>query len=260
MYIVKALYHLITGRPRIPRRHRHRELIRAILDRRSVRQFTKDPVPQNDIDIILEAGRVAPSAVNLQTWSFITFSPQEWRSTIGTDPPFDAPLLILICGDIHRVEVLLNREPAPPILAFTTAVINASIAAQNMHLMAHALGYGSVLLSETGRSGLLDMQYLVDRLRLPPGVFPLFTLVVGVARSGPLVMPPKLPVEAVAFRNGYPSLDTHLVNQWFEEMAQAYRLTDPRGSIEGRIEHYAQQFERVENELERLIYRRKNDA
>jgi nitroreductase len=225
-----------------------------------VRQFTQDPVPPEDVEIILEAGRLAPSTVNLQTWSFITFTAEEWRQTVGTNPPFAAPLLILICGDIHRVEALLGRETSPPLLGFTVAVMNASIAAQNMHLMAHALGYGSVLLSETGKSGLLDVQYLVEKLELPAGVFPLLTMGVGVSRIGPLAMPPKLPMEAVAFRNRYPTLNMESILRWFDEMAQAYRLGDPKGSIEDRIQHYAKKFDRVERELEQLIYRSKGDA
>ena len=66
------------------------------------------------------------------------------------------------------------------------AVMNASLAAMNMNIAAEALGVGSVMLSETGRSGLLDAGYLRgeagaaggrlpaddDRLRLPGAGLP----------------------------------------------------------------------------------------
>src|SRR4030043_1541309 len=44
---------------------------RAIFERRSVRNFKEDPVPESYIRRVLEAGRFAPSAGNCQPWKFI---------------------------------------------------------------------------------------------------------------------------------------------------------------------------------------------
>ncbi|MEW6188054.1 MAG: nitroreductase family protein [Thermodesulfobacteriota bacterium] len=44
---------------------------RAIFERRSVRNFKEDPVPESLIRRVLEAGRFAPSAGNCQPWKFI---------------------------------------------------------------------------------------------------------------------------------------------------------------------------------------------
>ena len=43
----------------------------ALRARRNVRAFTQQPVPQEDLDRILEAGRRAPSASNWQPWDFV---------------------------------------------------------------------------------------------------------------------------------------------------------------------------------------------
>lgn len=43
----------------------------AIWARRNVRQFEDRPVPAEDLDRILEAGRRAPSASNRQRWDFV---------------------------------------------------------------------------------------------------------------------------------------------------------------------------------------------
>ncbi len=43
----------------------------AIAARRNVRQYTTDPIPQADLDRILEAGRRTPSAMNRQPWDFV---------------------------------------------------------------------------------------------------------------------------------------------------------------------------------------------
>ncbi|OPY67518.1 MAG: NADH dehydrogenase [Syntrophorhabdaceae bacterium PtaU1.Bin034] len=54
------------------------EMERTIMERRSVRNFRKDPVSPHLIRRILEAGRFAPSAANAQPWKF----------TVITDPGF----------------------------------------------------------------------------------------------------------------------------------------------------------------------------
>src|SRR4051812_45704505 len=43
----------------------------AMRARRNVRQFTEEPVPEEALDRILEAGRRAPSAGNWQPWDFV---------------------------------------------------------------------------------------------------------------------------------------------------------------------------------------------
>ena len=47
---------------------------RAVFERRSVRNFTKEPVPDHLIRRVLEAGRFAPSAGNCQSWKFIVIT------------------------------------------------------------------------------------------------------------------------------------------------------------------------------------------
>ena len=47
---------------------------RAIFERRSVRNFKPDPVPDHLIRRVLEAGRFAPSAGNCQSWKFIVIT------------------------------------------------------------------------------------------------------------------------------------------------------------------------------------------
>jgi len=47
------------------------ETLEAIKARRNVRQFADQPVPDADLDRILAAGRLAPSAKNWQPWDFV---------------------------------------------------------------------------------------------------------------------------------------------------------------------------------------------
>jgi nitroreductase len=47
------------------------DLFDAIRGRTSIRRFKGQPVPDGDIEKILDAGRLAPSANNTQPWSFL---------------------------------------------------------------------------------------------------------------------------------------------------------------------------------------------
>jgi nitroreductase len=56
---------------------------KAILDRRSVREFTPEPVSDQELDMILEAARQAPSGENAQPWRFIVVRDEALRNKMG---------------------------------------------------------------------------------------------------------------------------------------------------------------------------------
>ncbi len=57
--------------------------MKAIQDRRSVRDFTPEPVSDHDLDLILEAARQAPSGENAQPWRFIVVKDEATRKKMG---------------------------------------------------------------------------------------------------------------------------------------------------------------------------------
>ena len=58
------------------------DVLEAIKTRRSIRSYKKDPVPKEALEKILEAGRWAPSASNMQPWEFITFTDPEVKRQV----------------------------------------------------------------------------------------------------------------------------------------------------------------------------------
>ncbi|MCX4310908.1 MAG: nitroreductase family protein [Desulfovibrio sp.] len=117
-------------------------IINAISTRRSVRQFTSQPISDEDLHTILTAGMSGPSAVNARPWSFLIVRDRDTLCKMAdgngnaAQPLKGAALGILVLGDITR-----TFERAPDYW-----VIDGSIAAQNMILAAHGLGIGSVWL------------------------------------------------------------------------------------------------------------------
>ena len=55
------------------------------MERRSVRNFKPDPVPEPLIRRVLEAGRFAPSAGNHQPWKFVVVTDREFINKMEED-------------------------------------------------------------------------------------------------------------------------------------------------------------------------------
>jgi nitroreductase len=81
-------------------------LSQAIKDRRATPSFSSDPVPENDLKKILEAGISAPSAYNLQPWRFVVVRETEQRARLRQaamkQPKVEeAPVVIVACADLE---------------------------------------------------------------------------------------------------------------------------------------------------------------
>lgn len=133
----------------------------AIERRRSIRQFKPDPVPEEALDQILEAARLAPSASNRQPWRFQVIKDPALRQKLYEEASFgqrqlaQAPVLIVCGSELHTF--LKGHPLSPPgsdlgaesedweqLKAFLPdAHMNTAIAIENMMLMATALGLGS---------------------------------------------------------------------------------------------------------------------
>jgi nitroreductase len=57
--------------------------MKVIQDRRSIREYTAEPVSDQDLDMILEAARQAPSGENAQPWRFLIVKDAETRKKLG---------------------------------------------------------------------------------------------------------------------------------------------------------------------------------
>jgi nitroreductase len=53
------------------------DALEAIRKRRSVRKYTGDPIPREDLETIIDAGRLAASGNNRQPWDFIVVTERE---------------------------------------------------------------------------------------------------------------------------------------------------------------------------------------
>ncbi len=122
-----------------------RDIIDIIKSRRSVRKFTTDPVPEDLIERILEAGRWAPSGLNNQPWRFAVITAADLKQEISKLTNYAkvvlaAQVLIAVFLD---TETSYHREKD---------IQGIGACLENMLLEAHSLGLGAVWLGEIIKS------------------------------------------------------------------------------------------------------------
>ena len=256
-----SLGRILRARPAVPESLADNAQLQMILRRRSSRQFTAQPIPEEVVQAILEAGRMAPSGVNLQTWTFIRFDPEDWQAKFGRMIPFKGQLAILVLSDLHRLHLLRETLDFPdePLVLHTLAVLNAGLAAMNMTQAAEACGLASIMLSETGQTGFLDAGELLEALDLPAGVIPLTTIVFGYRRGNAPPIPPRLPLDMICGKGDYPELDRDALALWLADQQAGYKAMRPWSSFDAQLKIYQKKISQAEQDLEKAVYHKPSE-
>lgn len=162
----------------------------VIFTRRSIRQYTDEPVREEQVKTLLEAGMNAPSANNRQPWHFIVVDERQKLNAIMEVHPYSkmlaqAPLAIVVCADTTRSERYWQQDCAA--------------ATQNILLASRALDLGSVWLGVYPKE--VRTKGIVRVFGLPEHIRPLCVIAVGH------------PAEEAGRVQRYDSLKVHR-NQW----------------------------------------------
>lgn len=147
------------------------DAIQAILGRRSIRQFTGEKIPDNDVKVFLEAAMAAPSACNQQPWHYIIIKEKDSFRKIMEAQSYTkmlekASIAVIVCAD-----PTLQTCPG-------YWVQDCSAATENLLLAVHALGYGATWC------GLYPNDDVVWKIRnifdIPKEVYPLGVIAIGI--------------------------------------------------------------------------------
>ena len=126
------------------------ELMEAIKGRRSIRRYKPDPVSDKDLGTVLEAARWAPSWANTQCVRWIVVRDRETKVKLAetlssTNPAGEAmrtvPAVLALCAETGRAGIKKGEAVTDKGDWF---MFDAALAVQNLTLMAHALGLGTV--------------------------------------------------------------------------------------------------------------------
>jgi hypothetical protein len=116
------------------------DIIKAMIERRSIRKFKSDTVSKKDIDEIIEAGLYAANGMGRQAVITVAVTDKKLRDKIaednrkiggwdeGFDPFYNAPVILI---------VLAEKD-------WRNRVYDGSLVIGNMMLAAHSLGLGSI--------------------------------------------------------------------------------------------------------------------
>ena len=166
------------------------EVLEIIKDRRSVRKYTQEPVSEEQVNQILEAGRWAPSRGNNQPWKFIVLTDARIRQELAKAIPNGKFLDEAPNGIAIVIDPRSSKHPEQ----------EGAAAIQNMLLTAHALGLGSCWISVYGT----DSEQKAKQILLIPEE----ELLVSVVSIGyPAETPEKgrKGLDEIAFANKYGS-------------------------------------------------------
>ena len=126
------------------------ELMDAIKGRRSIRKYKSDPVSDKDLETILEAARWAPSWANTQCARWIVVRDPDTKAKLqetltatnpGREAMIAAPAVLVLCAETGRAGFKKGEAVTDKGDWF---MFDAALAAQNLTLMAHAVGLGTV--------------------------------------------------------------------------------------------------------------------
>lgn len=154
------------------------DVFEAIRDRRSIRKYKPDPIPDEHIRTIIEAATLAPSASNAQMWRFLVISNKdilvklrdvilarldEFDSGPNSETLSakikaaryyssffaDAPTTIIVLGEPYHsaLDAVMTEHGWTPAqisdLRQRPDIQSIGAAIQNICLAAHAMGYGT---------------------------------------------------------------------------------------------------------------------
>lgn len=112
---------------------RQNPIIEAIRTRRSVRGYQPGPVSREELTIIVDCGRLAPSAMNEQLWEFVVVTEQAVLTRLARLAPDNGPFLADATACIVVTGATSHRS----------VYLDGAAAVENMLLGAHALGLGA---------------------------------------------------------------------------------------------------------------------
>ena len=163
------------------------ETLKTIYERRAIRKYKEKPVDNELIEQILDAGRMAPSAINKQPWKFYVLTDEDTIRTFSNEiakiaakdfikDSLKEPIKTIknILHSFHRTGIFSGGDPifhGAPVVIFITghqndewAALDIGMCAQNMMLAAKSMGLDSCPI---GLAKYVEQTNVFDRLRVP---------------------------------------------------------------------------------------------
>jgi nitroreductase len=138
------------------------DIYQAIKTRKSVRAFLDKEIPDEVLNRLLEAARIAPSARNLQEWRFVVVRDPQKRQQLaqaakGQTFVGEAPVVLACCADTEGHVMTCGQLCYP---------IDVAIAVDHITLCAAAEGLGTCWIGAFHEDEVKKLLHIPDRIRV----------------------------------------------------------------------------------------------
>ncbi|HLP72459.1 MAG TPA: nitroreductase family protein [Bacteroidales bacterium] len=197
------------------------EISELLLNRRSIRKYTSDPVSDELLNEILEMGCRASTTGNMQVYSIVITRDEELKKQLlpmhfGQKMIVNAPVVLTFCADFNRFNKWCRYRNADPgydnFLSFFTAAIDALLVAQTVCIAAESKGLGICYLGTTTYMA----KGIIDILKIPSGVIPVATVTLGWPDEKPADVG-RLPLYAVTHSEVYHDYERDEIDMIYNE-------------------------------------------
>lgn len=137
----------------------------AIVNRKNVLKFKKDPVDDKLIGAMLHMATHAHSAGEMQEWNFLVVRDEGRKEKLyeaALEHPRikEAPVVIVVCADLEKASMRYQKRGE-----VFYAVQDTAAATMLMEVVANALGLGTVWVGSFDEERVKDILFLPDKLR-----------------------------------------------------------------------------------------------
>ena len=177
---------------------------------RSIRHFLPQPLAPGHLDLIVEAGRHAPTDAQGHMYALVRITDTALRDLLATlcndqQHVREAAEFFVVCLDVYRLQLLVELRGGEwgmqERIALVYGATDATMVAQNMTVAAETLGYGTCYIGAVQN----NTDRIAKELYLPHGVLPLYGLCIGVPDPAQLPpLRPRIPRDLCFFDNRYP--------------------------------------------------------
>ncbi len=185
------------------------ETLKTIYERRAVRKYKDQPVEIEMINKILDAGRMAPSAINKQPWKFYILTNKETihsfskeivkitaKDFIKSGPKKIIETIASLFHFSHGADIFKIADPVfykAPVVIFITAPrdnewapLDIGMCAQNMMLAAKSMGLDSC---PVGFGKYVEHTAIYSRLKVPSSEQVELAVILGYGDETPAIHP-----------------------------------------------------------------------
>ena len=190
------------------------EVIKQMLDRKSIRAYQDKAISQEDKDLIFDAAFNAPTAGDQQLYTILDITDQEIKDKLAVscdNQPFIAKgkmVLVFVADPLkwYRAYQYSGLDPRDlDVGDFMISACDCLIAAQNAVCAAESLGIGSCYIGDI----MENYEYHKELFKLPDHVFPICMAVFGYPEESQKnrIKPPRAAKKYLVYENTYHQAD-----------------------------------------------------